>query len=83
MVPRQSKKRRTTRDDISDVADTCSLIADLMKPTTSGEREKWQGWAEIESDPAFFNVMLKEFGVRGASVREIFSLDQELIESMP
>lgn len=46
-------------------------------------KAQWQGWAEIESDPAFFNVMLREMGVRGVSVREIFSLDSEMLAFLP
>ncbi len=35
----------------------------------------WQGWAELENDPAIFSVLLREWGVKGVQVREIVPLD--------
>ena len=32
---------------------------------------------------AFFNVMLKEFGVQGVKVHEVVSLDDEILLSLP
>lgn len=32
---------------------------------------------------AFFNVMLREFGVEGVKVQELFSLDEEMIDQLP
>lgn len=32
---------------------------------------------------AFFNVMLKNFGVKGVKVQEIVSLDEELLAYVP
>lgn len=32
---------------------------------------------------AFFNVMLKKFGVQGVKVHEVVSLDTEILESLP
>lgn len=31
---------------------------------------------------AFFNVMLREFGVEGVKVQELFSLDEEMIDQL-
>ncbi|OCL05325.1 cysteine proteinase [Glonium stellatum] len=39
------------------------------------DKRKWQGFCEIESEPAYFNVMLNEFGVRGVKIRELYMLD--------
>lgn len=39
------------------------------------DKQKWQGFCEIESEPAYFNVMLNEFGVRGVKIRELYMLD--------
>lgn len=32
---------------------------------------------------AFFNVMLKEFGVRGVKVQELYGLDAGLLAMLP
>jgi len=32
---------------------------------------------------AFFNVMLKRFGVKGVKVREVVSLDEEILVFLP
>jgi ubiquitin carboxyl-terminal hydrolase L5 len=32
---------------------------------------------------ALFNVMLREFGVKGIKVQEVFSLDDELLAFLP
>ncbi|KAM3422286.1 hypothetical protein BST61_g2645 [Cercospora zeina] len=47
------------------------------------DRDTWQGWVEMESEPAFFNVMLKEMGVRGAKVQEMVSIDEEGLAMLP
>ncbi|KAF1984114.1 ubiquitin carboxyl-terminal hydrolase [Aulographum hederae CBS 113979] len=50
---------------------------------TAEDRNKWQGWCEIESEPAFFNVMLNELGAPGIKVQEMFSLDDESLLFLP
>ncbi|KAI4153883.1 MAG: hypothetical protein LQ340_002028 [Diploschistes diacapsis] len=50
---------------------------------THAEKQAWKGWCEIESEPAFFNMILKQFGVRGVKVCEIFSFDEDMLESLP
>jgi len=37
----------------------------------------------LKSAKAFFNVMLKRFGVQGVKVHEVVSLDEEILESLP
>ena len=37
--------------------------------------EKWQGWAELENDPAIFSTLLREWGVPSVQVQEVFDLD--------
>ena len=32
---------------------------------------------------AFFNVMLKEIGVRGVKIQEVVSLDEEMMAFLP
>ncbi|KAK5010391.1 hypothetical protein LTR16_005164, partial [Cryomyces antarcticus] len=54
-----------------------------LQAATDEEKRSWQGFCEVESEPAFFNVMLKEFGVRGVKVQEVFGLDDELLAVLP
>ncbi|KAH8688890.1 ubiquitin C-terminal hydrolase 37 [Talaromyces proteolyticus] len=53
--------------------------------TLSGliERQSWNGFCEIESEPSLFNVMLREFGVEGVNVQEVVSLDKEIMDLLP
>lgn len=52
-------------------------------PSTPLDRATWQGWVEMESEPAFFNVMLKDMGVRGVKVQEIYSLEDYDLALLP
>ncbi|KAL2816341.1 hypothetical protein BJX63DRAFT_430349 [Aspergillus granulosus] len=52
---------------------------DLYRLSSEDEKRSWNGFCELESEPAIFNVMLREFGVTGVKVQEVFSLDDELL----
>jgi ubiquitin carboxyl-terminal hydrolase L5 len=53
-------------------------------PATTFDKHTWQGFCDIESEPACFSVILREMGVKGVTVREVFSMDQHFIrESVP
>ncbi|EOA89874.1 hypothetical protein ACJQWK_02635 [Exserohilum turcicum] len=53
-------------------------------PATAFDKETWQGFCEIESEPACFSVILREMGVKDVTVREVFSMDQDFIrENVP
>lgn len=53
-------------------------------PATTLDKETWQGFCDIESEPACFSVILREMGVEGVTVREVFSMDQDFIrENVP
>ncbi|EED14156.1 ubiquitin C-terminal hydrolase 37 [Talaromyces stipitatus ATCC 10500] len=68
---RYRTKRRRLNSDASPI------------PETIIDKSSWNGFCEIESEPAFFNVMLREFGVEGVKVQEVVSLDKEMIELLP
>ncbi|PWY65044.1 ubiquitin carboxyl-terminal hydrolase [Aspergillus heteromorphus CBS 117.55] len=54
--------------------------ADAMcLPASKREKDSWSGFCELESEPALFNVMLREFGVKGVKVQEVISLDEEMM----
>jgi ubiquitin carboxyl-terminal hydrolase L5 len=51
----------------------------LMPP----DRDNWPGWVEFESEPALFNILLKDMGVRGVAIREVTSLDDDFMYTLP
>lgn len=50
---------------------------------TPPDRLTWAGWVEMESEPAFFNVMLKDMGVCGIKVNEVWSLEDDDLAMLP
>lgn len=52
-------------------------------PATSQDKSMWQGYCEIESDPAYFSVILREIGIEGVNVQELFTVDQEQLSFLP
>ncbi|KAE8348083.1 ubiquitin carboxyl-terminal hydrolase [Aspergillus coremiiformis] len=52
---------------------------DSYRPPTVQEKRSWNGFCELESEPALFNAMLRDFGVRGVKVQEVVSLDEEMM----
>ncbi|KAI9827640.1 MAG: hypothetical protein M1819_006929 [Sarea resinae] len=84
----QYKRRRLdgTNNGTADGHDLSPLKVFPNSPSataTEHDRKHWEGFCEIESEPAFFNVTLKEFGVKGIKVQEVFGLDAELLAMLP
>ncbi|KAL1800546.1 hypothetical protein ACET3X_000888 [Alternaria dauci] len=53
-------------------------------PATTFDKATWQGFCDIESEPACFSVILREMGVRDVTVREVFSMDPDfLLDNIP
>ncbi|KAH7095314.1 ubiquitin carboxyl-terminal hydrolase 2 [Paraphoma chrysanthemicola] len=52
-------------------------------PATQLDKETWQGFCDIESEPAYFSVILREAGVQGVTVREVFAMTPDLLEMLP
>ncbi|KAJ5162440.1 hypothetical protein N7492_007832 [Penicillium capsulatum] len=71
MAPRAKRQRPV--DYTEDASD------DICQPATQLQKDRWNGFCEIESEPALFNVMLREFGVKGVRVQEVVSLDEEMM----
>ncbi|PLB51747.1 cysteine proteinase [Aspergillus steynii IBT 23096] len=59
-----------------------SVGNDLCGSATAQDKELWNGFCEIESEPALFNVMLREFGVKGVKVQEVVSLDEDMMAGL-
>ncbi|KAF2278334.1 cysteine proteinase [Westerdykella ornata] len=47
------------------------------------DKEKWEGWCEIESDPAYMSAMIRMMGVKGVSVRQVFLIDADEMKALP
>ncbi|KAF2086290.1 ubiquitin carboxyl-terminal hydrolase [Saccharata proteae CBS 121410] len=85
MATRASKRRKVkdaqNRDAIP--PEHRAFPKNPLDAATSEDKRNWQGFCEIENDPAFFNVMLREFGVQGVKVNEVFGLDEALLAMLP
>ena len=78
MPPKTGKRKATTKKPIN----TKKAIK-ASNAVTTPDRFTWPGWVEMESEPAFFNVMLKEMGVRGIKVNEVWSMDDNCMAMLP
>ncbi|KAK6608195.1 ubiquitin carboxyl-terminal hydrolase, family 1 [Botrytis cinerea] len=56
------------------------IIDDALKPLTDDERKAWKGWCELESDPALFNYILREYGVKDVKIQEVLGLEDEMLQ---
>ncbi|KAF2827519.1 cysteine proteinase [Ophiobolus disseminans] len=52
-------------------------------PATKHDKETWQGFCEIESEPAYFSVILREMGAQDLTVREVFGMTPDLLDMLP
>lgn len=71
-MPPKSRKRKAPANNDND--------NDGLTPP---DRNTWPGWVEMESEPAFFNVMLKDMGVHGVKINEVWSLDDTELAILP
>ncbi|GES65578.1 ubiquitin carboxyl-terminal hydrolase [Aspergillus terreus] len=76
-MTQRPKRRRLNASNQSDNAPESEH--DPYRPATPQEKAQWNGFCELESEPALFNVMLREFGVKGVKVQEVVSLDDEMM----
>ncbi|KAL6877284.1 hypothetical protein HDV57DRAFT_522562 [Trichoderma longibrachiatum] len=59
-----------------------NLLDEALRPLTAADVEEWEGWVELESEPAFFNTILHDLGVKDVKVQELFSLDQSWLDTL-
>ena len=77
---RRAPKRKAAEQAQSGYGDIPeTIVEDSLAPIKADERELWNHWVELESDPAFFTFILKELGVKDIKVMEVFSLDDEML----
>lgn len=53
------------------------------EPVSAWQRNPHLPYEVLTNFQAFFNVMLKDFGVRGVKVQEVVSLDDEILTFLP
>ncbi|PWY65955.1 ubiquitin carboxyl-terminal hydrolase [Aspergillus sclerotioniger CBS 115572] len=78
----QLKRRRLIAQPNTVVDDDTGCLDDSCPPASRLEMDGWNGFCELESEPAIFNVMLREFGVKGVKVQEVISLDEEIMATL-
>jgi ubiquitin carboxyl-terminal hydrolase L5 len=71
---KKSKEIATTVEGNKDMSTSADVRID---------RENWQGFCEIESEPAYFSVILRAMGVKDVAVREVFGMDPDLLDLVP
>ncbi|KOS18083.1 Ubiquitin carboxyl-terminal hydrolase isozyme L5 [Escovopsis weberi] len=59
------------------------LLEEALRPLTAEDIRDWEGWVELESEPAFFNIILRDLGVKDVKAQEIFSIDQASLDFLP
>ncbi|KAF9873594.1 ubiquitin carboxyl-terminal hydrolase, family 1 [Colletotrichum karsti] len=59
------------------------LLREALRPISQEELQEWEGWCEVESEPAFFTAMLREMGVRNVKVQEVLSVDEDYVAMLP
>ncbi|KAL8656222.1 MAG: hypothetical protein Q9226_002735 [Calogaya cf. arnoldii] len=84
MATRPKRRRLAKSGDASSEGPSSRAYSqDPSAPATSEERSRWKGFCEIESEPAFFNVMLRDFDVKDVRVQEVVSLDPDMLAYLP
>ncbi|KAF4121529.1 ubiquitin carboxyl-terminal hydrolase L5, partial [Geosmithia morbida] len=83
--PRRNPKRKASEatERIADHDPWDVLLEEAHKPLTEEDLEEWEGWIELESDPAFFSTILHELGVRNVKAQEMFTTSEESVATLP
>lgn len=60
-----------------------NLLDKALAPMGPTELDEWEAWVELESDPAFFSLILQDLGVKDVKIQELFSLDEGSLAILP
>jgi ubiquitin carboxyl-terminal hydrolase L5 len=77
---RRNPKRKAA-PEVFDLPD--DLLDKALAPMEPDELDEWEAWVELESDPAFFNVILQDLGVKDVKIQELFSVDEGSLAILP
>ncbi|KAI1498430.1 cysteine proteinase [Biscogniauxia marginata] len=58
-------------------------LEQFLARVSPDERKEYRGWVELESEPAFFNAMLRELGANDFKVQEVFGMDEFTLDELP
>ncbi|CCC09472.1 unnamed protein product [Sordaria macrospora k-hell] len=78
--PRRNAKRKAA-PEIFDVP--VNVLEASLGPWQENELTEWPSWTDVESDPVFFNRILRLLGIREAKIREVLSVDEESLLLLP
>ncbi|KAF5003395.1 hypothetical protein FDECE_10052 [Fusarium decemcellulare] len=85
--PRRNPKRKASEaaNDINQASnkDSGRLLDEALSPLSHEDIQDWEGWVELESEPAFFNIILRDLGVRNVKAQEIFTIDEDSLALLP
>ncbi|RSL67107.1 hypothetical protein CEP53_003134 [Fusarium sp. AF-6] len=59
------------------------LLNEALAPLSQEDIQEWEGWIALESEPAFFNTILRDLGVKDVKAQEIFTIDQDSLALLP
>ncbi|KAL7951211.1 hypothetical protein V8C42DRAFT_303417 [Trichoderma barbatum] len=79
---RRNPKRKAAEAAIESLNLPDNLLDEALRPLSSADIEEWEGWVELESEPAFFNTILQDLGVKDVKVQELFSIDQSWLDTL-
>jgi hypothetical protein len=79
--PRRNPKRKVAPETY-EIPDE-QLLDESLAPMGPDELDQWEAWVELESDPAFFNVILQDLGVKDVKIQEIYSVDEGSLSILP
>ncbi|KAG6148117.1 hypothetical protein E4U28_005170 [Claviceps purpurea] len=81
--PRRNPKRKASgAAPDGPESEASDLLRKACGSLTTQDIEEWQGWGEVESEPAFFNAILRDLGVKRVQVQELFTMDQTSLDAV-
>ncbi|KAF9762509.1 hypothetical protein IL306_003391 [Fusarium sp. DS 682] len=83
--PRRNPKRKASEaaNELNHRIESDQLLDEALAPLSLKDIEDWEGWIELESEPAFFNIILRDLGVCNVKAQEIFTIDQDSLALLP
>ncbi|KAF4437071.1 Ubiquitin carboxyl-terminal hydrolase isozyme L5 [Fusarium acutatum] len=82
---RRNPKRKASEaaNELNHRLNSDELLDKALAPLSIKDVEEWEGWVELESEPAFFNIILRDLGVCNVKAQEIFTIDQDSLALLP
>ncbi|KAH7157186.1 hypothetical protein EDB81DRAFT_881461 [Dactylonectria macrodidyma] len=80
---RNPKRKASEAANQATTAPPDKLLDEALAPLTPKDVQEWEGWIELESEPAFFNIILRDLGVQHVKAQEIFTIDQDSLDIIP